>query len=83
MGIEAQQNIEQEKESDLNQLEKDVDDVSSNALGGGIGEAEQQKLSNVSEKTIQDQLSKVQYFKPLPVTLNNIPLSINNKPVNG
>jgi hypothetical protein len=83
MTIEAQQNIEQKKESALNKLEKDVDDVSSNALGGGIGEAEKKKLSTISEKTIQEQLSKVQYFKPLPVTLNSIPLSINNKPVNG
>lgn len=83
MAMEAQRNIEQEKESDLNQLEKDVDNISSNELGGGIWDAEQKKLSNISEKTIQEQLSKVQYFKPLPVTLNNIPLSIHNKPVNG
>ena len=82
MAIEAQQNIDQEKESHLNQMEKDIDAVSANELGEGIGETEQKKLSNISEKTIQEQLNKVQYFKPLPVTINDIPLSINNKPVN-
>ena len=82
MAIEAQQNIDQEKDSQLNQMEKDIDAVSANELGEGIGETEQKKLSNISEKTIQEQLNKVQYFKPLPVTINDIPLSINNKPVN-